>query len=205
VLTKHDENKINNCNSDIDTLLVFAGLFSAIIAAFTIESYKTLQEDPNDRSAALLAQILQQLANSSSSQSLPTVSSFEASESAIRINVLWFVALICSLTAASLGIFVKQWLREYLHLGCTAPEERIRIRNARYEGLLRWKVFETAAILPFLLQVSLFLFFLGLSEFLRALNRIVWILTTVFIVIWLSSYVMILCIPAISSRCPYKT
>ncbi|KAF8878878.1 hypothetical protein BD779DRAFT_1676698 [Infundibulicybe gibba] len=32
-------------NSEIDSLLTFAGLFSAVVTAFTIESYKWLQPD----------------------------------------------------------------------------------------------------------------------------------------------------------------
>ncbi|KAF9257480.1 hypothetical protein L218DRAFT_879369, partial [Marasmius fiardii PR-910] len=39
---------------DIVTLLVFGGLFSAVVTPFTIESYQWLQEDPADTSAALL-------------------------------------------------------------------------------------------------------------------------------------------------------
>ncbi|KAF8899338.1 hypothetical protein BD779DRAFT_1431892, partial [Infundibulicybe gibba] len=33
-------------NSEIDSLLTFAGLFSAVVTAFTVESYKLLQPIP---------------------------------------------------------------------------------------------------------------------------------------------------------------
>lgn len=89
---------------------------------------------------------------------------------AIRVNALWFASLICSLVAASLAMLVKQWFREYLNWDCTASDERIGVRYVRYTGLIRWRVFETAAMLPLLLQLSLVLFFLGLGEWIRAVN-----------------------------------
>ncbi|KAJ7222981.1 hypothetical protein B0H12DRAFT_291870 [Mycena haematopus] len=47
--------------SDMDGLLIFAGLFSAILTAFLIESYKTLSPDSGDTTVLLLAQISLQL------------------------------------------------------------------------------------------------------------------------------------------------
>ncbi|KAJ7611066.1 hypothetical protein DFH06DRAFT_1245522 [Mycena polygramma] len=40
-----DDNLANTFNSDLDPLLIFAGLFSAILSAFLIEIRKGLQED----------------------------------------------------------------------------------------------------------------------------------------------------------------
>lgn len=186
-----------------------AGLFSAILAAFLIESYRLLQRDPTDVSVQLLMQISVQIAalagNSSAIVQLPEIPQFIVPSSAIRVNALWFAGLLCSLVTASLAMFVKQWLREYLALGCTSTEERIRVRHVRYEGLVRWKVFETAAVLPLLLQIALLLFLIGLSEFLRAINRTVWLSTTVLVVIWLSIYAASIFAPALSIICPYKT
>ena len=39
-----------------------AGLFSAVVTTFTVDSYKTLQQDPGDASAQILARISLQLA-----------------------------------------------------------------------------------------------------------------------------------------------
>lgn len=72
-------------------------------------------------------------------------------------------------------------------------------------GLVRWRVFETAAVLPLLLQFALLLFFAGLSELLRALNHTVWLSTTVLVACWFVPYLITLLAPAFSSRCPYKT
>ncbi|KAI0749743.1 hypothetical protein C8Q80DRAFT_1269568 [Daedaleopsis nitida] len=61
LMSGYDEAMIRGWKEEIDTLLVFAGLFSAVVTAFNIEAYKLLQ-DPSDITAQLLQQILQQLA-----------------------------------------------------------------------------------------------------------------------------------------------
>ncbi|EEB96472.1 hypothetical protein MPER_04389, partial [Moniliophthora perniciosa FA553] len=58
---KYDEGMVKNWKEDIDTLLVFAGLFSAVVTAFLIEAYQWLSEDPADTTVMLLTQISMQL------------------------------------------------------------------------------------------------------------------------------------------------
>ena len=123
----------------------------------------------------------------------------------VRINGLWFSSLICSLVTASLGILVKQWLHEYMSHDSLSPRAHVRIRQFRYEGLVRWRVFEIAAALPFLVQVALVLFFIGLSEFLRELNPTIgWVVTTL-ILAWATVFISTGVASAFSSQCPYKS
>ncbi|KZV96318.1 hypothetical protein EXIGLDRAFT_643245, partial [Exidia glandulosa HHB12029] len=87
----------------IDTLLVFAGLFSAVVTAFAIESYQWLQDDPADASAELLRQavvLLSALANQTPTS--PTTQRGPALPESVvvRINVYWFLSLVLSLSAA---------------------------------------------------------------------------------------------------------
>ncbi|KAF9257020.1 hypothetical protein L218DRAFT_841639, partial [Marasmius fiardii PR-910] len=56
-----DEDVAKGYKEDIDTLLVFAGLFSAVVIAFAVESYQWLQEDPVDTAVALLTLISRQI------------------------------------------------------------------------------------------------------------------------------------------------
>ncbi|KAI0649471.1 hypothetical protein C8Q79DRAFT_876040, partial [Trametes meyenii] len=57
----YDEAMVRGWKEEIDTLLVFAGLFSAVVTAFNIEAYHLLQEDPSETSVRILQQISQQL------------------------------------------------------------------------------------------------------------------------------------------------
>ena len=144
-------------------------------------------------------------ANTSNASLLPfTAASFSPPRSAVRINTLWFISLVLSLVSASLGMLIKQWLREYLTGNYTSPRERIRVRHYRHEGLLTWHVFEIAAMPPLLLQLSLILFFVGLSDFLRQLDSIVgWVVTGV-VILWLLLLTTSIIAPVLCFRCPYK-
>ncbi|THG99275.1 hypothetical protein EW026_g3043 [Hermanssonia centrifuga] len=209
-----DDGKIRDCKEDIDTLLVFAGLFSAIMTAFLIESYQLLLPSDTTTTIDLLKQISSQthsytISNSSlNSTVLPLSDStepFEPPLSAIRINVLWFASLIFSLVSASFGILVKQWLREYLAVDNTSPLARLRVRQFRYPGLADWKVFEIAAVLPLLLQLSLGLFLLGLCIFTWSIHPTVGKTSTPIIAGWAFLFAAVTFAPVFSARCPYKT
>lgn len=104
-----DDAMLKDFNEEIDTLLVFAGLFSAVLTAFIIDVYKRLEEDPADASAAILRRISIQLAGAADEQLDPLPSSsFHPSRLVIAVNVLWFASLLFSLFAALVGILAKQ-------------------------------------------------------------------------------------------------
>ncbi|KAJ6600400.1 hypothetical protein DFH09DRAFT_883311, partial [Mycena vulgaris] len=58
---KYDKALVESWKSDMEGMLIFAGLFSASLTAFLIESYKTLNPDSGDTTVRLLSQISQQL------------------------------------------------------------------------------------------------------------------------------------------------
>ncbi|KAI0786900.1 hypothetical protein C8Q75DRAFT_250920 [Abortiporus biennis] len=202
-------------NDDMDTLLVFAGLFSAVVTAFCVEIYKTLQHDPNETSAILLLQISRQLTsfningltlNSSAPAADPSLfTSTPLSKTSIKINIFWFLSLVFSLTTASLGMLVKQWLREYLAHDGLSSRPHIRVRHFRNEGMEKFRVFEIAAVLPMLLQIALGLFLIGLAIFLIDLDFTVGWSITPFIILWASLFIITLFSPVFFAHCPHHT
>ncbi|KAI0078344.1 hypothetical protein K474DRAFT_1560576, partial [Panus rudis PR-1116 ss-1] len=109
-----DEKKIKNVKEDIDTLLVFAGLFSAVLTAFAVESYKQLQPDPDTATVFLLVAIARQLNRTLVDETL--ANSFQPAvvpTSSRVFNGLFFTSLFLSLVTASVGMLAKQWLREF--------------------------------------------------------------------------------------------
>ncbi|EKM53465.1 uncharacterized protein PHACADRAFT_55920, partial [Phanerochaete carnosa HHB-10118-sp] len=121
-LTEYDTGLVKDHVDDIDTLLVFAGLFSAILTAFVVETYTMLQPDNTDTTNQLLAYGLSLQAPPSSIPNAvnATMSAFlnpapfSPSASARWINALFFASLLLSLAAALFGILAKQWLREFM-------------------------------------------------------------------------------------------
>ena len=141
-------------------------MFSAVVTTFIIESYKTLDAQPDDLTNQLLVHLSIQMANLPNGSILTTApqfssQSFVAPRSSVVINTLWSLSLILALITASLGILVKQWFHEFMAQGTQDPTYRIRIRFFRSKGLERWQVFEIAAALPLLLQIALLLFFVA--------------------------------------------
>ncbi|KAK7047686.1 hypothetical protein VNI00_006454 [Paramarasmius palmivorus] len=225
---------------DIDALLVFvrlsapgfmtevltvqkSGLFSAVVTAFAVESYKTLQPDPQEDMVSLLRQISQQLASPSTPFPQPSQQSeFIAISSSVQVNVFYFLSLILSLAAAHLSILCKQWMREYqreypAHLN---SRQMLAVRQSRHEGLHAWGVPELIASIPLLLQVATALFFIGVAKMLWDIHRFVAMVVLVAVMVCLAFLIITTTLAPLlliltwvfdkSARylpwqCPYKT
>ncbi|PPQ75324.1 hypothetical protein CVT24_007037 [Panaeolus cyanescens] len=187
---------------EIQYMLVYAGLFSAVVGAFAVETQKLLQPDPGTATVLLLAQIANQLgtdANLTSATSAPF--QYVNQSDALRINVLMIVSLLLSLGVALLGIIVLQWIRSYRNRENLSPQDNLALRQSRYEGLLVWKVPEIITSLPLLLQSSLVLFFVGLIDFLRSSNGILASITGAIVALILGFVVFTSCMPFIYALC----
>ncbi|EKM60532.1 uncharacterized protein PHACADRAFT_68826, partial [Phanerochaete carnosa HHB-10118-sp] len=204
-----DMQKVADTKEDIDTLLVFSGLFSAVVTTFVVATYPSLQPDNSDEIVFLLRQSVAQNYTFNNGVLRPMVPfppdpPFEAPVWALRVNGLWFASLIISLSTASFGMLVKQWLIEYLAMEWISPQEQLRARQYRHPGLEDWKVFEIAAVLPLLLHISLGLFFLGLCFYNSAENEIVGRSTFPLVAGWAFFALLTMVAPLVTPRCPYK-
>ncbi|ESK83823.1 hypothetical protein Moror_13533 [Moniliophthora roreri MCA 2997] len=171
-VSRHDEDMVRGWRDDIDTLLVFAGLFSAVVTAFVIESYQWLVEDPADTTVMLLTHLIAVQVNGSQSASFePT--QFKIDASSIRINVFWFLSLILSLTSALFGLLCKQWVREHQRDTTTrTPGEALALRQLRRDSFEKWGVSSFLSALPILLEVALLFFFVGVLDLLWNRHRV---------------------------------
>ncbi|KAI0354278.1 hypothetical protein OH77DRAFT_1362570, partial [Trametes cingulata] len=184
VKTYSDE-MIRRWNTEIDTYLVYAGLFSAILTAFNVQSYQLLQPAAPDPAVVALHQISLQLRSYSVSptfinsthpallESTTDDASTPVPRSAVWLNALWFSSLILSLSSASVGIMVKQWLNEYNSGLSGVSREVARLRQQRFNALVKWHVGDFVYIIPILLQLALGLFLAGLLILLWTLHSAV--------------------------------
>ncbi|KAF9256187.1 hypothetical protein L218DRAFT_911627, partial [Marasmius fiardii PR-910] len=140
-----EEDSVKGYKEDIDTLLVFAGLFSAVVTAFAVESYHLLPYSPP---------IPQ-----------PPDPSF------VRINAFWFLSLTLALVDALFGLLCKQWVREHERQTRThTPSQALALRWLRHQSFEKWHVPTILASLPILLEIALFLFFVGVLDLLWNLS-----------------------------------
>jgi hypothetical protein len=131
---------------------------------------KLLQEDPAETTRDILYTISQQLANNSFPP-FPRVK-YEDPQYAVVVNGLLFTSLSFSLIAALLAVLALQWVANYdMGLNTSSARKRALQRHTRWKGIERWKMGEIIASLPLLIFVSLFLFFVGIADWLWHLNR----------------------------------
>ncbi|KAI0313905.1 hypothetical protein OF83DRAFT_491993 [Amylostereum chailletii] len=218
----HDRALVETWKDDMESIIIFAGLYSASLTAFLVESYQNLQEDPVEQtkqfanqSVTLLVQISRQL-GANAGQPAPTLSfpdpqsvSFSGpTASDVRINTYWFISLVLSLTAVLFAIIVQQWVRDYMHhvfQRYSHPLKRARIRQFLFEGATFWRMSVIVDAIPALIHISLFLFFVGLGEFLFPINHTVAIWTTAVMSLSALLYIWTMFAPIISTQSPYQS
>ncbi|KAJ7505893.1 hypothetical protein B0H11DRAFT_2334908 [Mycena galericulata] len=171
---KYDRSLVESWKSDMAGMLIFAGLFSAILTAFIIESYTTLTPDSGDATVQLLTQISQQLAAAANGSTfhMPTPAPFTPLATSLVCNALWFISLGLSLTCALIATLLEQWACDFLHKADmrSAPVIRARIFSYLYYGLKRFNMHTIVDVIPLLLHVSMLFFFAGLIAFLIPIN-----------------------------------
>ncbi|KAJ7056170.1 hypothetical protein C8F01DRAFT_377057, partial [Mycena amicta] len=207
---KYDKSLVESWKSDMEGMLIFAGLFSASLTAFIVESYKTLTPDSGDATVQLLAQISQQLSSAANGTIYtPDGSSavHTAPRTAIVCNVLWFLSLGLSLTCALVATLLEQWARDFLHRAemRSSPIVRARIYSYLYYGLKRFQMHTVVDIIPLLLHAALLLFFGGLVAFLLPINHVVAGVAAGILLVVLCIYITLTVLPIWSLDCPYRT
>ncbi|KAJ7164130.1 hypothetical protein C8R46DRAFT_997907, partial [Mycena filopes] len=206
---KYDKGLVESWKADMEGLLIFAGLFSAILTAFLIESYKTLNSDSGDLTVQLLMQISQQMAaiaNGTTPPTLPTAP-FSPKASAIACNALWFASLAFSLTSALVATFVQQWARDFLHKTDlhSAPVIRARIFSYLYYGMKRFQMHTMVEIIPLLIHQSLLFFLGGLIAFLIPVNIVMAVVVAAGLLVVVVAYAILTVLPLYHLDCPYHT
>ncbi|KAF9019938.1 hypothetical protein BDZ89DRAFT_897316, partial [Hymenopellis radicata] len=168
----YDAGMVDTWRDGLDVLLVFAGLFSAVVSAFVVQTSQRLSVDYTKVTANLLLQVL---AHDDGDTAYNGTSYFDI-DSDFRPNVLdswvnglWFVSLTLSLTTAAAAVLTKQWIHEFMSVPSGSPRDRSRIRQFRYTGLQAWRVPAIIGFLPMLMHLSLALFFVGMVVFLYPL------------------------------------
>ncbi|KAI8980638.1 hypothetical protein BD414DRAFT_579506 [Trametes punicea] len=205
MLRERDSGLIRAWADQADGLVTFAALFSGVVTAFIVESYKTLQPDKQDTIIALLRQIAAQLNGKQPSDVSTKAIPFEPPFSAVLQNALLFASLICSLLAAGLGVFHKEWLRQYtLHLP-TDPSQLLRVIQHRYEGREKWRMWFTIAAISIFLQLGVAFFVGAALLFVWPLHPILRIVLTVCTIIWAIFWVGTAICPSFSSSCPFRS
>ncbi|KIJ34570.1 hypothetical protein M422DRAFT_181916, partial [Sphaerobolus stellatus SS14] len=101
-------------NTDLDSLLIFAGLFSAVNSAFIVNIDADLSANPTDTTNTLLMLLIHTTDNKSFvNQTLEIPNWTGPSSTVIWTQSLAYLSLGTSLLAAFGAVLVKQWLAHF--------------------------------------------------------------------------------------------
>ncbi|KAF9013836.1 hypothetical protein BDZ89DRAFT_896723, partial [Hymenopellis radicata] len=173
----HDFEMVEYSRDSVDVLLVFAGLFSAVVTAFVAQTSQALQMPSDTILTSLVYELvnIQRASHNGTSvddvpfSALTPASTEPQSSSIVWVNGLWFVSLSLSLTTALLSVLVKQWFHQYVSMPSGTPRDRSLIRQYRFSGLQKWHVPMIVGLLPVLMHGAVAVFFCGLIVYLLPL------------------------------------
>ncbi|KAJ3488655.1 hypothetical protein NLI96_g2689 [Meripilus lineatus] len=200
---KRNKELTESWKDEIDSLLVFAGLFSALLVAFIIESYKFLQQDPAEATVVLLMRISAQMGNGTNVMDIPPITPFKRPASSVWINALWFSSLILSLTSAAGAIHAKDWIHTFSKSVSALPQDAARVRQFRYQAFREWFVPDIISVLPTLLEVALLLFVIGIVYLLWTIDIVVAAIVSALALLTMLPLVFLPILPFFFETCPF--
>ncbi|QRV98006.1 hypothetical protein RhiJN_26025 [Ceratobasidium sp. AG-Ba] len=207
--SEHDTELLKKKNGNLDVMLLFAALFSAIVTAFLIDSKNLLREDSGDLTVTLLLAIAQSQhrIETSNPQTLPVPQrpNFTVPAYAKWTNGLWFSALSLSLVAALVAMLAKEWLAEFATSRSHSPRTYAHLHQARLQAVRNWRVLYITDLLPSVLHISLLLFSLGLAVYLSVLDFGIAFVQIFIITIALIFYLGTAFLAARYDSCPFAT
>ncbi|KAF8350972.1 hypothetical protein F5887DRAFT_1093592, partial [Amanita rubescens] len=164
---RKDKEQCDSWKDEVQNILIFSGLFSAIVTAFLIESQKALRPDPAQESV----QLLRQIAAQSAGQTLVGTGSEPRIDHTISVcvNIFWFLSLVLSLTVALIGIVSLQWIRTHMST-LSDGSESLGFSHMHSLGLQKSYIPLIFTSLPVILILGLTFFLVGLVVFLFELS-----------------------------------
>ncbi|KAH8817753.1 hypothetical protein DL96DRAFT_1623248 [Flagelloscypha sp. PMI_526] len=207
----YDHDMIQGFRDTIDSLLVLAGLFSAIVATFVSQTSQSLK--PDLAYLTLLVQIEQNallrtggnvaaMNSVLSSNVTPDTPTYTTAD--LWINGLFFTSLSLSVATALLAVLVKQWCQAYTSVTSGSSREKVLTRQFRFDGLMKWKLPEIVGSLPLLLHLAFAVFFAGLSYFVYNLHKTLSSIVIICSILAEFLYLGSILLPAIWLECPYR-
>ncbi|KAG1850144.1 hypothetical protein F4604DRAFT_1546554, partial [Suillus subluteus] len=112
VAEEHDGEFLERYTSDMDIVLVFSGLFSAVSTSFIVAMESNLSPDPSDTTNALLKQLVYiGLGNLAAAGPAPAdpASTWSPTAPTLWIQTIAYASLSMSLLAAFGAVLGKQW------------------------------------------------------------------------------------------------
>ncbi|THV00911.1 hypothetical protein K435DRAFT_584950, partial [Dendrothele bispora CBS 962.96] len=168
--TRKNSEKTEEWRDGLDSLLVFASLFSAVITTVGTQTSTRLQKDWGEVTSNLMMELIAIQHAGFSGNSIDAIPSSQLTPSSkftprpldVVINALWFFSLALSLSVALAAIVCKQWIHQYTTVSSTGSlQEKAHIHHFQSLGMEKLHVVRIIGLLPTFVHLSLGVFFLG--------------------------------------------
>ncbi|KAG8986794.1 hypothetical protein FRB90_003771, partial [Tulasnella sp. 427] len=201
-----DRDLSKDLNANLDTLLIFAGLFSAINTAFISLAMPDLSPGPLDRTNSLLEILVSRNDNVTLLAVQPSVSTkWTPAPASVAANCLLYASLCCSLLAAAGAMLGKEWLQFFDRKGKVASlGDQARLRQKKFTGVQKWHFRETIQLLPYTLLLSVCLFFAGLVPYLLRIHSAVANVVIAFMVVGTVLWLITVLTCVLDPHSPYQ-
>ncbi|KAF8151830.1 hypothetical protein K438DRAFT_2026981 [Mycena galopus ATCC 62051] len=164
-------------STDLNTGLIFAGLFSAVSSAFIIQIQPELQSTLNPPGTKIIV-----------------------------AQSLLYISLFATLLASLLAVLGMQWLMYYQSAGSRGTvEDRGLERQRKLDGLRKWKFDTVLQTFPLLLQLALLLFATALSVYLWTVHLSVAVIVLALTAAGFGLYLFLLGSAIMFSDSPFQT
>ena len=165
------------------TIALQNSLFSSVVAAFIIETYKSLQPTNGQNPAG------------------------GPPSGALRTNIVLFLSFFLSMMSAVGCALVQQWCDEYMKFAYprAAPHARGRVRTYLLRGLKDFHMLRFMSGIHALLHTSVFLFFWALSDFFYNVHPHFGTAARYALIGPVTIYILLSVHPLISINSPYNT
>ncbi|KAH9074942.1 hypothetical protein EDB83DRAFT_2354291 [Lactarius deliciosus] len=206
---KKDKEMVEMWKGEADTILIFSGLFTAVITVSIIESYKWLSPDPGDDTVDLLKQMSQQFFNASNGIPVQEIvqKPFKRTGSVVLVNVTWLCSVGLCFACSIAASMAQQCARRYLLLtqGRGTPYERAQLRMFMFIGLGTFRMNRIFQFLAMVLHISILLYCVGLIGFIFRIYKTVGLLAIAALALAIVLYAIFTAIPIYWMNSPIAT
>ncbi|KAG9040444.1 hypothetical protein FS837_000608, partial [Tulasnella sp. UAMH 9824] len=170
-----DDDLVKRLKSQLDALLIFAGLFAGVNSGFLAMTLPLMKADPADDTNALLLQLVKGNDNTTQANTNLPSSSFSPTPAIYAVNVLFAISLTFAMASSFLAVLGQQWLVHYRKREGGGPEHERWEQLRRHLGAKRWKLeLVLDDILPGLLQLGVAIFCTSFVIYLGTLKHTMW-------------------------------
>ncbi|KAH8103113.1 hypothetical protein BXZ70DRAFT_772982 [Cristinia sonorae] len=171
---EYDREFLQRYKEDMNTTMIFSGLFTAVTATIASMTISNLSQDPNLFTQVLLHNIFVSLNHTGEfiHMDIPLSPWTGPSVSVVWSQTFLYASLVCSLLVALGAVLATQWLSRYNAVDERGTvEDRGKRRQQKFDGLKTWYFRTFLEALPILLQFSLLLFGISLCAYMWAQQR----------------------------------